>query len=36
MASIKKRISRECYNKLEADLEYLITVKRAEVAEKLK
>lgn len=36
MASIKKRISREGYNKLEADLEYLITVKRAEVAEKLK
>lgn len=36
MASIKKRISREGYDKLEADLEYLITVKRAEVAEKLK
>ena len=36
MANVKKRISREGYEKLEADLEYLITVKRAEVAEKLK
>ncbi len=36
MAMSKKRISREGYNKLEQDLEFLITVKRAEVAEKLK
>lgn len=36
MANMKKRISRDGYEKLEADLEYLITVRRAEVAEKLK
>lgn len=36
MAAIKKKISREGYDKLEKDLEYLISVKRAEVAEKLK
>lgn len=36
MAMIKKKISREGYDKLEKDLEFLITVKRAEVAEKLK
>jgi len=36
MAIGKKRISREGYNKLEKDLEYLISVKRSEVAEKLK
>jgi len=36
MAIGKKRISREGYNKLEKDLEYLVSVKRSEVAEKLK
>lgn len=36
MATMIKRISREGYNKLEAELEYLITVRRSEVAEKLK
>ncbi|MFA5659159.1 MAG: transcription elongation factor GreA [Oscillospiraceae bacterium] len=36
MANEKKRISREGYNKLESELEYLITVRRSEVAEKLK
>ncbi len=36
MANGKKRISREGYNKLEAELEYLVTVRRSEVAEKLK
>lgn len=36
MATVKKRVSRAGYDKLESDLEYLITVKRAEVAEKLK
>ena len=36
MANMKKRISRDGFEKLEKDLEYLITVKRAEVAEKLK
>jgi len=36
MANAKKRISREGFNKLEQDLEYLVTVKRSEVAEKLK
>lgn len=36
MTNGKKRISREGFNKLEKDLEYLITVKRSEVAEKLK
>lgn len=36
MAIQKKQISREGFAKLEKDLEYLITVKRSEVAEKLK
>ena len=36
MAVKKVRMSAEGYKKLEADLEYLITVKRAEVAQKLK
>ncbi len=36
MANLKKRISREGYNKLEKELEYLVSVKRSEVAEKLK
>lgn len=36
MAILKKRISREGYNKLENELEYLVSVKRSEVAEKLK
>ncbi|MFT3952859.1 MAG: transcription elongation factor GreA [Oscillospiraceae bacterium] len=36
MAVLKKTVSREGYEKLEKDLEYLITVKRSEVAEKLK
>ncbi len=36
MSIAKKRISKEGYNKLEKELEYLITIKRAEVAEKLK
>ena len=36
MAVTKKRVSREGFEKLEKDLEYLVTVKRSEVAEKLK
>ncbi len=36
MAATKKRISREGFEKLEKEIEYLITVRRAEVAEKLK
>lgn len=36
MANGKRRISQDGYTKLEKDLEYLITVKRSEVAEKLK
>ena len=36
MANMKKRISRDGFEKLEKDLEYLITVRRTEVAEKLK
>lgn len=36
MPGTKKRVSREGYIKLEKDLEYLVTVKRSEVAEKLK
>lgn len=36
MAITKKQISREGFAKLEKDLEYLISVKRSEVAEKLK
>lgn len=36
MAVTKKRISREGFKKLEKDLEYLVTVRRSEVAEKLK
>ncbi|NLK71257.1 MAG: transcription elongation factor GreA, partial [Clostridiales bacterium] len=32
----KKQISREGYEKLEKQLEHLITVRRAEVAQKLK
>ena len=36
MANLKKKFSREGYSKLEKDLEFLISVKRSEVAEKLK
>lgn len=36
MANMKKRVSRDGYEKLESELEYLITIRRAEVAEKLK
>ncbi len=36
MANMKKRISREGFEKLEADLEYRTTIKRAEIAEQLK
>jgi len=36
MANLKKRFSRDGYSKLEKDLEFLISVKRSEVAEKLK
>ena len=36
MAILKKRISRQGYNKLENEHEYLVSVKRSEVAEKLK
>lgn len=36
MAVTKKKISRAGFEKLEKDLEYLVTVKRSEVAEKLK
>lgn len=36
MAVTKKKISREGFKKLEEDREYLVTVKRSEVAEKLK
>ncbi|MBR3534588.1 MAG: transcription elongation factor GreA, partial [Oscillospiraceae bacterium] len=32
----KKQMSREGYEKLEQELNYLITVRRAEVAQKLK
>lgn len=34
--AVKKQMSREGYEKLETELTYLITVKRAEVAQKLK
>ncbi len=34
--AVKKQMSREGYEKLESELTYLITVKRAEVAQKLK
>lgn len=36
MAVVKKRISREGFKKLEEDLEHLVTVRRSQVAEKLK
>ena len=36
MAVKKVRMSAEGYKKLESELEYLITVRRAEVAQKLK
>ncbi len=36
MAALKKQMSREGFEKLQAELNYLITVRRSEVAEKLK
>ena len=36
MSTKKNTVSKAGYEKLEADLDYLITVRRSEVAEKLK
>lgn len=36
MATLKKKMSREGFEKLQAELNYLVTVRRTEVAEKLK